>query len=117
MKPAHIHISASVFGFVAVAAGAFGAHFLRLRVSVQNLEIWKTAVFYLVVHAIVTLLAAKIAAYKSCYFFLIGSLIFSGSLFALVLSEATWWGAVTPVGGLLLLVGWVMLAVDGRRSY
>lgn len=114
MKIAHIHIVASLLGFIAVACGAFGAHALKARLTPEDLEIWKTAVFYLLVHTPVTLFAARFASIKSCYCFLAGSIIFSGTLFVLVLSGVRWLGAITPIGGVLLLVGWLLLAFSQK---
>lgn len=116
MKIAHIHIVASLLGFIGVACGAFGAHALKQHLSPDDLEIWKTAVLYLLVHAPVTLFASRFASIKSCYCFLAGSVIFSGTLFVLVLSGMRWLGAVTPIGGVLLILGWLVLAFSQKTE-
>ncbi|MGH9341184.1 MAG: DUF423 domain-containing protein [Acidobacteriota bacterium] len=104
----------AVFGFLSVAAGAFGAHGLRGRLSPEMLEVYEVAVRYQMYHAlallIVGLLAARAAGLANTaagWLFVLGILIFSGSLYLLSLTGARWWGAVTPMGGLCLLAGWV----------
>jgi uncharacterized membrane protein YgdD (TMEM256/DUF423 family) len=111
---------AGVAGFFGVALGAFGAHGLRSRgVSPELLEVWKTGVLYHLVHAL-ALLGVAAAGERLAWprltggLFLAGILIFSGSLYALTLSGARLWGAVTPVGGLAFLAGWLALAVGVR---
>jgi uncharacterized membrane protein YgdD (TMEM256/DUF423 family) len=108
---------ASIFGILAVALGAFGAHGLK-DVLEQNhtQEIWKTASLYHLVHsAILVLLALSLPkARKSYAAFALGILIFSGSLYLLALTNVRWLGAVTPVGGLALILGWLMLMMEGK---
>ena len=108
-----------LFGLAAVLLGAFGAHGLEGRVGAGRLEIWATASHYLGWQA-TTLLAvglagARLAAQRltlgAAWCLAIGSLIFSGSLYILVLSGQGAWGAVTPIGGVLLALGWGLLAV------
>jgi uncharacterized membrane protein YgdD (TMEM256/DUF423 family) len=109
-----------VLGFMGVLFGAFGAHGLRARVSPEMLEVWKTGVLYQLVHALalfgVALAGERIGWGRAvAALFLAGVLVFSGSLYALALSGQRWWGAITPVGGLCFLGGWVALAVSARR--
>jgi uncharacterized membrane protein YgdD (TMEM256/DUF423 family) len=92
---------AALLGFLGVALGAFGAHALKGRVDE---ELWRTAVFYQLVHA-----AAMLAAPSAAKLWAPGVLVFSGTLYALALGAPRWLGAVTPVGGLLLLGGWLKL--------
>lgn len=107
---------AAVMGAVAVALGAFGAHALRHRVSPEDLEIWRTAVLYHMVHA-VTLLVVGVAGDRlrlgrvAAALFTVGILVFAGTLYALVLSGTRWLGAITPIGGVCLIAGWATLAV------
>jgi len=111
---------AGAFGFSAVALGAFGAHGLRDRLAPPMLEIYRTGVLYHLVHALVVL-AVALAADRLRRPRLIGGLycggiaIFSGTLYLLAITGRTWLGAVTPVGGLLLLAGWAALIVEGFR--
>lgn len=104
--------------FIGVALGAFGAHGLRTRVPVEMLEVWHTAVEYQFVHALGLLAvglvlpqltgAAGIVA-GAGWLMLAGIIIFSGSLYGLVLSEVRWLGAITPFGGVLFLLAWLLL--------
>jgi len=101
--------------FVAVAAGAFGAHGLRSRLAPDMLAIFETAVRYQMYHAlgmfIVAIAAPKWPATATAgWCFLIGILVFCGSLYALSLTGARWLGAITPLGGLAFLAGWLVLA-------
>lgn len=100
-----------------VALGAFGAHALGGRVAERYLEIWRTAVLYHLVHA-VALLAVALhadatgrAAGATGALFVAGITLFSGSLYALVLTDTPRLGAVTPLGGLCFLAGWGALIV------
>lgn len=108
---------AAVLGCSGVAAGAFGAHALRDRLTAELMAVFETAVRYQMYHALALL--AVVLAYGrwnggplrwSGWLFVAGTIIFSGSLYLLALTRARWWGAVTPVGGLCLLAGWALLA-------
>ena len=110
-----------VFGLVAVAAGAFGAHALRARLSAELLAVFETAARYQMYHALallaVALLAARApsaAASAAGWLFAVGIVLFSGSLYALALTGIRVLGAVTPLGGVCFLAGWVALALAGR---
>ncbi|MDX6769210.1 MAG: DUF423 domain-containing protein [Elusimicrobiota bacterium] len=92
--------AAAALGFLGVAMGAFGAHALKGKVDE---ELWRTAVSYQMWHA---LAAMAVAAPLAKNLFLLGVVVFSGTLYALALGAPRWLGAVTPVGGLLLLAGW-----------
>lgn len=104
---------AAVSGFVFVLLGAFGAHGLEGRVDAHGLEIWKTATFYLAIHAVVLLvLALRPVIFAGPFWcFAAGMIIFSGSLYLLVLTGQKWLGAITPLGGLALMAGWLWLAI------
>ena len=106
-----------------VAAGAFGAHGLRRVVSPDLLEVWRTAVLYQLVHGLGLLLLAALARSLdpglgawAAGLMLAGVLVFSGSLYALTLSGVRALGAVTPVGGVLMIVAWAVLAFAAWRS-
>lgn len=105
---------ASVAGFLAVALGAFGAHSLK-GVLLQNetTAIWEKAVFYHFIHTVMLfVLATRQPFLRGPWIaFLIGIIIFSGSLYTLAITNVKWWGAVTPIGGVSFIVGWVWLAV------
>ena len=103
----------AINGGVSVAAGAFGAHGLRERLSQQSLEIFETAVRYQMYHALAMVLCAVVAtsgARTAGWLFQVGIVIFSGSLYVLALTGTKWLGAITPVGGLAFLAGWAALA-------
>ena len=113
----------AVMGFLSVAAGAFGAHALRARLTAGDLEIFETAARYQMYHALALLAAAWAvgrwpggAAQLSGWLFLGGTVVFSGSLYLLVLTGQRWLGAVTPIGGLGLLAGWLALAWAAARA-
>jgi uncharacterized membrane protein YgdD (TMEM256/DUF423 family) len=113
----------SILGFLGVAAGAFGAHALKSRLSPDLLAVFETGARYQLIHAVALLAVAALmtqlssgAVRASGWLFISGSLIFSGSLYALALSGVRILGAVTPVGGLLLLAGWIALALGAAQG-
>ena len=104
---------AAVAGFLAVVLGAFGAHALKdILEAHHTAEIWKTAASYHLVHSVVLLFSACFQGKKaqwSWYSFLAGIILFSGSLYVLAVSGIKWVGVITPLGGILLLAGWLLL--------
>lgn len=105
-----------VFGFLAVALGAFGAHGLKEILSPKYLTIYHTAVEYQFYHVMalgLTLVFYHLQPSKglkwSALFFSLGILIFSGSLYTLALTQKSWLGAITPIGGLFFLLGWIFV--------
>lgn len=108
---------AGALGFLGVALGAFGAHGLRDRLAPGMLDVYKTGVLYHLLHA-VALLAVALGAERLArpravgVLFTAGIVIFSGSLYVLALTGVTALGAVAPLGGLLLMAGWVTLALN-----
>src|SRR5512140_1676128 len=105
---------AAVAGMLAVALGAFGAHGLKEVLDRHGTAaIWQTAVFYHFIHAVMLfILANRVpASWGAWYAFLVGILIFSGSLYLLAVTGERWLGAITPLGGVSFIVGWVWLAV------
>jgi uncharacterized membrane protein YgdD (TMEM256/DUF423 family) len=110
-----IRISAIV-GFLGVALGAFGAHALKQHLAALHLaDVWEKAVFYHLIHAVVLLLLASRPAFPRIPWlcFLFGIILFSGSLYLLAYTGIKWLGAITPLGGLSLLAGWLILAIRG----
>src|SRR5215510_8471213 len=102
--------------FLAVAAGAFGAHALRARLAPDRLELFELAARYQMYHALALIAAAWAAdkfqngaANSGGWLFLIGILIFCGSIYAMAFGAPRWFGAITPIGGLSFLVGWLLL--------
>ncbi|MCK9503120.1 MAG: DUF423 domain-containing protein [Porticoccaceae bacterium] len=113
-----VTIIAAILGFSGVALGAFGAHGLKAVVSPAMLEVWKTAVSYQMYHVapilLLGLFPAVLGSKARCLAsicFVAGVLIFSGSLYALVVFDIPLLGMVTPVGGGLLLLGWLTLTI------
>lgn len=107
----------AIFGFLAVALGAFGAHGLKPTLeSHGTTAIWQTAALYHLVHSVVLLVLAQREAVARLAFtlFVAGILIFSGSLYLLAVTGVKWLGAITPFGGLCLLAGWLSLAFTRR---
>lgn len=110
--------TAAIAGFLAVALGAFGAHGLeKILHQNQAAEIWKTAVFYHFIHAVMlVVLATQPAARGAWVCFLVGIVIFSGSLYLLAVTNMKWLGAITPLGGVSFLAGWTWLAIGANRQ-
>ena len=106
-----LRISAIV-GFLAVALGAFGAHGLHAVLDRNaRLATWETAVLYHLTHSIVLLVIATLRPIRAAAFWLMltGIAIFSGTLYVLALTNVKWLGAITPIGGVCLLAGWLAL--------
>ena len=110
-------------GCLAVAAGAFGAHALRARLSGEMLGVFETGARYQMYHALALLAVAWAAArwpgalvHSAGWLFIGGTVLFSGSLYALALSGARWLGAITPLGGVAFLAGWICLALAARHG-
>jgi uncharacterized membrane protein YgdD (TMEM256/DUF423 family) len=120
----------AINGALAVAAGAFGAHALKERLSERALAVFETAARYQMYHALAIVLCAVLcavstgasgeaavgaAARLSGWLFTAGIVVFSGSLYALALTDVKVLGAITPLGGLAFLVGWAWLAISALR--
>ncbi len=113
----------AVYGLLGVAFGAFGAHALRARLAPELLAVWKTAVEYQMYHALaligVGILLRQTGASAlnvAGWSFALGVLVFSGSLYILCLSGVRVVGAITPIGGVLFLIGWAALAYGAFKS-
>lgn len=122
-------ISGAVHGFIAVALGAFGAHALENVLDEYSTDIWNTAIQYQMLHA-VALIAVGILMSRSLFgevkklkqamiCFNLGVVFFSGSLFILALSGIKVLGAITPIGGVLFLAGWILVIIStmNHREY
>lgn len=112
----------SASALVAVAAGAFGAHGLRARLTPDLLAVFETGARYHMYHALALLATAWAATRwpgpwpaRAGWLFLIGTILFSGSLYALALSGIRWLGALTPFGGVAFLAGWACLLLAAVR--
>jgi uncharacterized membrane protein YgdD (TMEM256/DUF423 family) len=110
-------IIGALSAFVAVAAGAFGAHGLRGALPPDLLDVFETGVRYQMYHALALLVVAWLASSRPAtvagWLFVAGTVLFSGSLYVLSLSGVRWLGAITPLGGLAFLAGWLALAWAG----
>jgi uncharacterized membrane protein YgdD (TMEM256/DUF423 family) len=115
---------AALFAGLAVGGGAFASHALRGNLAPRALEIFETGIRYQMYHALALLLVALLIHQAEVvpptlpyagYAFIAGMVIFSGSLYALSLSDVKWLGAITPLGGLLFLVGWGCLAISAMQ--
>ena len=111
---------AATFGGISVILGAFASHALKDRLSDRALEIWETGTKYQMYHALALFLVALLLNYLSDssmpltiagYAFIAGIILFSGSLYALSLSGVKILGAVTPLGGVAFIAGWICLAI------
>jgi uncharacterized membrane protein YgdD (TMEM256/DUF423 family) len=108
---------------VSVAAGAFGAHALRARISSEYLAVFETAARYQMYHAIAILVVSwAITRWPgplpvwAGWLFLTGTVLFSGSLYLLATTGVRWLGAITPLGGVAFMAGWLCLALSARGS-
>jgi uncharacterized membrane protein YgdD (TMEM256/DUF423 family) len=113
----------AISALLAVAGGAFGAHALRARLTPDLLAVFETGVRYHMYHALALLAVAwaasrwPVGAVRGAgWLFIAGTVVFSGSLYLLSLSGQRWLGAITPLGGLLLLAGWLALAIGVLQS-
>jgi uncharacterized membrane protein YgdD (TMEM256/DUF423 family) len=110
-------LAGATLALLGVALGAFGAHGLRARVSPEDLAIFETGVRYQMYHALALFAVAWAvsrwpgsAVNAAGWMFMVGVLVFSGSLYMLVLTGPRWLGAITPLGGVALILGWGLLA-------
>ena len=106
----------SINAAIAVAAGAFAAHGLRGRLDARALEVFETGARYHMYHALAMVLCGLLAATKPGWTFQAGIALFSGSLYALALTDIKALGAITPLGGLAFLAGWIWLAITALRA-
>jgi len=119
-----VFLFAAFAGALGVVLGAFGAHALRGSIEPRLMETFQTAVQYQLIHALALLMVSLTMGWLgqslsfeiSAYAFMAGIILFSGSLYGLVLTEMGWLGPVTPLGGLCLIVGWLALLVGGFRQ-
>lgn len=105
-------IAAALSGALAVGAGAFGAH----GASGQAAEWLKTGGQYQLVHAVAALVAAQMGVRGAGWCFVAGGALFAGTLYLMALGLPKWLGAITPLGGVLLIVGWLWLAWSATRG-
>ncbi len=112
-------VVAALSGGLAVAGGAFAAHGLSASLSQRSMEIFETGVRYQMYHALALVLVALFLTHSAARLplaiagsaFILGIILFSGSLYGLSLSDIKWLGMITPLGGVALMVGWGCLAI------
>jgi uncharacterized membrane protein YgdD (TMEM256/DUF423 family) len=109
--------------FLGVALGAFGAHALKERLSPELLTVFETGIRYHFYHALALFAVAWLSKTHpdplttfAGWAFTFGIVVFSGSLYVLTVSGVRWWGAITPVGGVAFLLGWLALSVAAFRA-
>lgn len=109
----------SISAFIGVALGAFGAHGLKSKVAQEMLKVWETAVLYHLIHALALILIGILcylmpeasSVRHAGWAILVGTVLFSGSLYLLVLTGSKPLGIITPLGGVAFLAGWLLLAI------
>ncbi|MFC3152035.1 DUF423 domain-containing protein [Litoribrevibacter euphylliae] len=114
---------AAISGFLAVALGAFGAHGLKTVLSPDMMAVYQTGVLYHLTHSILWLVVSALSVFdpenpwlkRSAVALAVGVVLFSGSLYLLTMTGLKTLGMITPVGGVSLLLGWLMLAIAGRK--
>ena len=111
---------AAIMGFLAVLLGAFGAHGLKEVLERHgSFDTWHTAVLYHLAHSVVLLVLAMHSERRftgAFWFFTVGIALFSGSLYTLSLTGIKWMGAITPLGGVCFLTGWLLLIVRAGQK-
>ncbi|MCG9664421.1 DUF423 domain-containing protein [Vibrio mediterranei] len=126
MSSRFLVIVASISGLLSVALGAFAAHGLKKILSSYLIGVFETGVTYQFIHTLAILLCALLATivsnpnsrkafHRAAICFIIGILFFSGSLYALALTGVKWFGPITPMGGVMFMVGWAFLAYAGYQ--
>lgn len=112
--------SAAINGFLAVTLGAFGAHALKNQFAINEgtLSLWHTAESYQMTHALVLLFLSQQSKFRPwiSYVFTLGIFLFSGSLYALALTQIRILGAITPLGGLCFLIGWLGILLSSFKQ-
>jgi uncharacterized membrane protein YgdD (TMEM256/DUF423 family) len=114
----------SINALLVVLIGAFGAHGLKTRLSIENMAIFQTGVQYHFYHAVGLILVGLIAMQLtsspyfrwSAWLMVMGIVLFSGSLYALSITNIRWLGAITPIGGTAFILAWIMLAIGIVKS-
>ena len=117
-------LMAAISGMLAVALGAFGAHGLKSRLTLELMSVYQTAVQYHFYHTFALLIVGLLLVQYpdaqllkvSGYLFVAGLVVFSGSLYVLALTGIKWLGAITPLGGLALIAGWITMAIAIYRN-
>ena len=110
-------ISGVVFAFLSIALGAFGAHALKNHLNEYSRMVYEKAILYQMFHSIGLILVALIDKsyhldlFYSGWMFIVGIILFSGSLYILAIYQIKWVGMITPIGGIMFLIGWMLIFV------
>jgi uncharacterized membrane protein YgdD (TMEM256/DUF423 family) len=126
MRSTHWVVVGGVLGALAVILGAFAAHSLKSLLPPYSLEVFNTGVTYQFIHTVAILLCALFAMqsttaagekafHRAAICFIIGILFFSGSLYALAITGVKWFGPITPIGGVMFILGWGLFAHAGYK--
>lgn len=124
MNSKSLLITGSLFMALAVAFGAFGAHIVKDMLTPERFQVYQTGVEYHFYHALGLLLLGAISFHipdlkwisRSGISFIAGIIIFSGSLYILTLTDTGWLGAITPLGGVAFILGWIFLAIGTAKG-
>ena len=117
--PKKARTAAAILGATGVALGAFGAHALKAMLEANDrIDTWETAVFYHLVHSLALLiLSTQPSMRRSTFYCFVGGVaLFSGSLYLLCLSGLNWLGAITPIGGICLMAGWLSCLLPAPKT-
>ena len=117
--PKKARTAAGILGATGVALGAFGAHALKAMLEANDrIDTWETAVFYHLVHSLALLiLSTQPSMRRSTFYCFVGGVaVFSGSLYLLCLSGLNWLGAITPIGGICLIAGWLICLLPTPKA-
>jgi len=112
-------IVSGILGFLAVSFGAFGAHFLKDAISLEQLGVFQTGVLYHLIHSVaVTAIAIMKNSkfYNTAVFFIIGIILFSFSLYVYSVTQIKIFAMITPLGGISFLAGWSLIIVEGVKT-
>ena len=119
----YFQLLGAVFAGLAVAAGAFGSHGLKDVLSPERLAVFETAVRYQMYHALALFILGAVlsrdqspAFRRAAWSFAVGIVLFSGSLYAITLTGMRWFGAITPIGGVAFLIGWIFVGVGAWKQ-
>jgi len=115
-------IAGSLFSMLSVVFGAFGAHYLKNTLNDYSLSVFQTGVLYQFFHSIGIILVVLLSISKdnlnldlSIWFFTLGIILFSGSLYLLAITGLKWLGAITPIGGFFFILGWMLLFLKSLK--
>jgi len=119
MNKNHIIFTGALFGFLGVAMGAFGAHALKGSLTPELMETYKTGILYQLLHAVV-LVAVGFSGlskfYKSAYFFIPGTILFSFSLMIYSITGITFFAMFAPFGGASFMIGWILILIYSLKK-